>query len=98
MNESSSKKSVPRRHHFIAQSLLREFGTTESGGKRIWVYDKSGSDGLKSFRTSVTNVACEGDFHSLEREGQEKDHESIEKFLSPIETHQIEWIKKIVRE
>jgi Protein of unknown function (DUF4238) len=98
MTQSSNvDKSVPRRHHYIAQSLLSQFSESESNKKRIWVFDKSVKNSIRHFKTSITNIACESDYHSLERKGQEKDHESIERVLSNVETHQIEWIRKIIK-
>lgn len=89
----TSNTSEPRRHHYIPQSLLREFACLDQP-KRICVYQKA--DPVRVFKTGILNVACESDYHTIERADGSPDHGTIETALSEIENHQIGWIHDVV--
>ncbi|MBN8523761.1 MAG: DUF4238 domain-containing protein [Planctomycetes bacterium] len=89
----TSNASEPRRHHYIPQSLLREFACLDQP-KRICVYQKA--DPVRAFKTGILNVACESDYHTIERADGSLDHASIETMMSDIESHQSCWIHDVV--
>ncbi len=74
-----------KRHHFISRFYLNGFADSHlsKGDKRfLWMYEK---DGGLIRKVSTKNAGVMKDFHTLEFRDQEKDTQSIEEFLSPLE-------------
>lgn len=56
--------TVPRNHHYVPQSLLRQFAVPSSRKmKQVYVYSK---EQHRSFLSSVVNASAERDFYSVD--------------------------------
>jgi hypothetical protein len=87
--------STPRKHHFLPQFYLEGFKITEQKGKysHIWQLEKAVN--VKPVKPAIKDTGCKRDFHTLDYSDTEKNHHSVERILSEIETEQSNLVKEI---
>lgn len=88
--------SKPRKHHFLPQFYLEGFKIPEQKGKysHIWQLEKTLNS--KPVNPAIKDTGCKRDFHTLDYSDLKKDYNSVENFLSKLETEQSTLIKEII--